>query len=138
MNRPSTLASLLFATVLSCGMCLTAPALANSGKESSAGGDSSAKLEAFTVNLGRTDQYLQLVLTLQLSSGEFAEKVKLFMPVVRHNLIVLLSSKEPADLQSSAGKKELIEQIKTAVNKALNAKEHDGVTDIFFENFVIQ
>jgi flagellar FliL protein len=114
-------------------------ALANSGgKEAGAGGGSTAKLEAFTVNLSSTERYLQLSMALQIANAEVSDRIKMFMPKLRHALIVLLSSKDSEQLQSLEGKHQLMEEIKEGVNKTLNLKEHDGVTDVFFENFVIQ
>ncbi|MFZ6638506.1 flagellar basal body-associated FliL family protein [Undibacterium sp. TC4M20W] len=119
---------------LSSGM-----ALANSGGSASAsGGGSTAKLEAFVVNLSTTERYLQLSMALQIANAEVNDKIKLFMPKVRHTLILLLSSKDGEQLQSLEGKHQLMEEIKNGVNKTLDLKEHDGVTDVFFENFVIQ
>lgn len=119
---------------------LTDVASANSSeKEASATGATPvAKLEPFTVNLSTTDRYLQTSLTLQIANAEVTEKIKMLMPKVRHAMIMLLSSKESEQLQSLEGKHLLIEEIKKGVNKTLDLKEHDGVTDVFFENFVIQ
>jgi flagellar protein FliL len=119
-------------------VCVLAFSSAAYAKSEGGGGDSNARLEPFIVNLSTSDQFLQMSVTLKVDTPEFAQKVKLFMPVVRHQLILLLSSKEPNMLQSAKGKLELIEEIKGSVNKALEAKEHAGVVDIFFENFVIQ
>jgi len=115
-------------------------ASANSGghEGGATGGSPIAKLESFTVNLSTTERYLQLSLSLQIANPEVSEKIKMFMPKVRHVLIVLLSSKEGEQLQSLEGKHKLMEEIKEGVNKTLELKEHDGVTDVFFENFVIQ
>ncbi|MFZ6710222.1 flagellar basal body-associated FliL family protein [Undibacterium sp. TC9W] len=127
---------LCLALSLSSGM-----ALANSGGSASAsasGGGATAKLEAFVVNLSSTERYLQLSMALQIASAEVGDKIKLFMPKVRHTLILLLSSKDGEQLQSLDGKHQLMEEIKNGVNKTLDLKERDGVTDVFFENFVIQ
>ena len=115
-------------------------ALANSGSKeaSAAGAAATARLEPFVVNLSDSDRYLQVIVTLQIASGEVGEKIKMYMPIIRHKLILILSDKESARIQSIAGKQDLMEEIKYSVNKALELKEHDGVTDIFFENFVIQ
>ena len=129
----------IYAAFLSFALSLlSSTALANSGGGSASAGGATAKLEPFVVNLASTERYLQLSLTLQIASPEVTEKIKMFMPKVRHVLIVLLSSKEGEQLQSLDGKHQLMEEIKEGVNKTLNLKEHDGVTDVFFENFVIQ
>lgn len=114
-------------------------ALANSGAASAgAAAGNTAKLEPFTVNLDGFERYLQTTVTLQVASAEIAERIKLFMPVIRHGLILILSSKEASMLQSSEGKREVMEEIRDRINKVLEVKEHDGVTEIFFENFIIQ
>jgi flagellar FliL protein len=128
---------LLFLTILCLSCFVLNPAYANEGK-SEGGGGLSAKLEPFTVNLLGADKYLQVGITLQLGNPETGEKIKMYMPVVRHVLILLLSNQEAATIQSASGKKHLIEEIKDSINKALKLDEHDGVTDTYFENFVIQ
>lgn len=115
--------------------------LANSGKDASSSasaGAATAKLEAFVVNLSSTERYLQLSMALQIANTEVSDRIKMFMPKVRHTLILLLSSKDGEQLQSLDGKHQLMEEIKNGVNKTLDLKERDGVTDVFFENFVIQ
>ena len=112
---------------------------ANSGgKDAGAGAGNTAKLEAFTVNLANTERYLQVVVTLQVASAEIAEQVKMYMPMVRHGLILILSSKDDGEIQTPEGKRELIGEMREKLNKVLKTDEHTGVTDIFFENFVIQ
>ncbi len=119
---------------------LAAPSLAfaSGGAKEAGAGAPVARLEQFVVNLSTTDRYLQAILSLQVGASEIADKIKLYMPIVRHTVILTRSAKEPIDVQSSEGKKELIEELKSKLNKILELKEHDGVNDIFFENFVIQ
>ncbi len=121
-------------------LAYSASASANSGgsASASAAGAPTAHLEPFVVNLSSFDRYLQAVITLQVTATEVADKVKTYMPVVRHVVIMTLSSKESADVQSSDGKRALVEELREKINKALKAKEHEGVSDVFFENFVIQ
>ncbi len=128
-----------------CALSITAlatsnQALANSAKASASAeaGAPVARLEPFVVNLASFDRYLQAIITLQLSASEIGDKIKTYMPMVRHTIILTLSGKAYEDVQTSAGKKELIEELKTKLNKVLEVKDHDGVSDIFFENFVIQ
>jgi flagellar FliL protein len=132
----------LFCSALLCVLCgLTPAAFANSGGGSasaSAGGAATATLEPFTVNLSSFDRYLQISVTLQVAGPEVADKIKAVMPMVRHNMIMLLSGKESSQIQSADGKHDLIEEIKERINKVLETKEKNGVTDVFFVNFVIQ
>lgn len=128
---------LCLALSLQSGLLLAAPENKAASASASAGA-ATAKLEAFVVNLSSTERYLQLSMALQIASAEVNDKIKMFMPKVRHTLILLLSSKDSEQLQSLDGKHQLMEEIKSGVNKTLELKERDGVTDVFFENFVIQ
>ncbi|MBC3883755.1 flagellar basal body-associated FliL family protein [Undibacterium griseum] len=130
----------LLTAILLLSALQSGSALANSGgKEASANaGAPTAVLEPFTVNLSSFDRYLQINITLQVASAEAADKIKLYMPVVRHSMIMLLSGKESSQIQNSEGKHALIDEIKERLNGVLGLKEHDGVTDVFFVNFVIQ
>lgn len=102
------------------------------------GATSTVKLDAFVVNLASYDRFLQATITLKLDKPEVGEKIKTLMPKVRHTVIVILSSKDAETMKTSEGKKELIKELKVKINKILDAKEHEGVADIFLENFVIQ
>ncbi|MFZ6800857.1 flagellar basal body-associated FliL family protein [Undibacterium sp. Di24W] len=126
--------SALLSLAFSAGM-----AHANEKASASAGsGTPTARLEPFVVNLASFDRYLQTAVTLQLAAGEVADKIKVYMPMVRHVVIMTLSSKDSAELQSTEGKKVLIDELKTKINQVLEAKSDHGVNDVFFETFVIQ
>ncbi|MBR7801524.1 flagellar basal body-associated FliL family protein [Undibacterium fentianense] len=129
---------ILLNSLIVCTALLTGSAWASDKASASAGGGNIARLEPFVVNLASFDHYLQAIITLQVSSAEIGDKVKMFMPVVRHAVIMSLSGKEAIEVQDNAGKKLLIEELRERINKAISAKNDDGVLDIFFENFVIQ
>lgn len=129
--------SLILSILLSLTLGMPLAAQANSGG-GDAGGGLTVKLEPFTVNLSSFERFLQVSVTLQVGNPEMAEKIKASLPVVRHGLIMILSDKEASQLQSVQGKRELMEEIMHKLNKVLGGKEHEGVTDIFFENFIIQ
>jgi flagellar FliL protein len=75
-------------------------------------------LEAFTVNLQRdeSEQYLNVGITLKISSAELADKVRASMPEVRSRLLFMLSSKHAAELVPLEGKKKLAREIMGEVN----------------------
>lgn len=102
------------------------------------GGGAYTKLEPFTVNLVGLTQVIQLVVTLKMAKPEAGEKVKLYMPVVRHNMILLLSSKSAEQVGSAAGKQQLIKETVAAVNHAIEENAKDGVADALFESIIIQ
>ncbi|MDP2198933.1 MAG: flagellar basal body-associated FliL family protein, partial [Sulfurimicrobium sp.] len=97
-----------------------------------------AKLETFTVNLQGLTQYLQLDISLKVADPKIAESIKGWSPVIRHELILVLSSQNGEELATLAGKKKLSGQIKAAINKVLKLDAKEGVTDVLFESFVIQ
>lgn len=106
--------------------------------EGGGGGGAYEKLEPFTVNLVDAGKVIQVVLTLKLAKPESGEKVKLFMPVIRHEMILLLSGKTSAQLESSAGKQRLIVETKAVANKAIELSPKEGVSDVLLESIIIQ
>lgn len=128
----------IFICLFTLSMLGTSPNAQASDKASATGAAPVARLEPFIVNLASFDRYLQAILTLQVGAAEVSDKIKSLMPVVRHTIILTLSSKAYEDVHSAQGKKELVEELKSKLNKVLELKENDGVNDIYFENFVIQ
>lgn len=140
-NKSQSFAKKWIASVLLSLGCIVSIGSAYASDKASASASSAAptaRLEPFVVNLASFDRYLQTIITLQMGAPESADKVKLFMPMVRHAVITTLSSKDYTEIQTVEGKKTLIEELRKKINGALSAKDHDGVQDIFFENFVIQ
>lgn len=100
-----------------------------------------AVLDPFTVNLQpeNGDQYLQVALTLQTGDVKKAEELKLYMPVLRGRLLVLLSSKKASEINTAEGKKKLTADILNAVNEPYVAGGPRGeVSGVFITSFVIQ
>ncbi len=100
-------------------------------------------VEPFTVNLqpgeGGGDQYLQLAFTLQVPSLEDAEVIKNNMPKVRSRILLLLSSKHAADLNTPEGKKQLASEIVAQIKEPF--EDHGAeqeVSDVLFTSFIIQ
>lgn len=123
--------SLLVAFLLAAG---TANAAEGGGKDIL-----HAKLEPIVVNLlGPTRQYIQVEMVLKLAKPEIGERIKLYMPVIRHKMILLLSSKNVQQLGPSEGKQKLVQESKSAVNQALELTEKEGVTDVLFDSLIIQ
>jgi len=78
-------------------------------------------LDPFTVNLQHeeSDQFLQIGITLRISSAELADKVRQNLPEVRSRLLFLLSSKRPSELMPLEGKKKLSREIIVETNAIL-------------------
>lgn len=107
-------------------------------------------LETFTVNLIPEvgDQYLQVVLSLELDDVAADADLKAQMPKIRNNIMLLLSSKKPSELLPKEGKEQLAEALKDEINSVIqpptkNKKGEliapDGpVKSVLFTSFIIQ
>jgi len=89
-------------------------------------------------NLQDLTQYLQVGMALKFAKPEIAESIKSWNPVIRHELILLLSSQNGEELATTEGKKKIMATARTLINKTLQLDNNEGVTDVLFESFVIQ
>jgi flagellar FliL protein len=80
-------------------------------------------LEPFTVNLQpeNGEQYLQVVATLKISDKDVEEQIKLYMPEMRHRILLLLSGKKPSEIGTPEGREALSEEIRSESNHILDA-----------------
>jgi flagellar FliL protein len=78
-------------------------------------------LDTFTVNLADrdADRYAQVQLSLELNDEGATQLIKNFMPVIRNNILLVLSHKMAAELLEKDGKIKLSEEIKVEVARAL-------------------
>jgi len=131
----------LFSTILLLTMSSTANA---------AGGGNSAPVEgpgylplkpAFVVNVrdGKKTRFLQVEMQLKLSDMTKGEKILHHDSIIRHTMLMLLSSQETMDLYSVTGKERLrvkaLEQVRTALKDEFTELPID---DLYFTNFIIQ
>lgn len=79
------------------------------------------ELGTFTANLVHEegDRYLQITISLKLSSPEMEEKVKASNPEILHRVNMLLQSKRPSELSTVAGKELLAKDLKAHINYVL-------------------
>ena len=77
------------------------------------------QLENFTVNLQPEtgDQYLQVTMSLKIADPTAVEGLKTRMPEIRNRMLMLLSSKKPSELVSTAGKEHLGIEVQDAINR---------------------
>lgn len=107
-------------------------------------------MEPFTVNLipETGDQYLQVVLALELADAHAEADLKLRMPKIRNNITLLLSSKKASELMPKEGKEKLAENLKDEINSIVEppatgkkgaATHAEGpVKSVLFTSFIIQ
>ncbi|MCX2863823.1 flagellar basal body-associated FliL family protein [Paucibacter sp. PLA-PC-4] len=70
-------------------------------------------LEPFTVNLADkdVDRFAQIGITLEVADAKFAEQLKLYMPAIRSNVLMVLSHKTSVELLTLEGKEQLARDI---------------------------
>lgn len=94
-------------------------------------------LDPFTVNLADPvgNRYLRIRLALDLSSLELEAEVARKIPQLKDALLLLLSSKSFAEINSMEGKLKMKSQILHRVNQIITS---GPVTTVYFTEFVIQ
>ncbi|MET0323061.1 MAG: flagellar basal body-associated protein FliL [Duganella sp.] len=112
-------------------------------KEKKAGPPEYLPVDPFTVNLqpgeDGAEQYLQLAFTLEVGSAEEKENLKVNMAKVRSRVLLLLSSKKAADINTPEGKMQLAKEIVEQTSEPLEPRgEKQDVVDVLFTAFIIQ
>lgn len=126
---------LMFIALLGFATCACA---AEQGSEEEANGKPYEKLEPFTVNLLGLQHVIQVSVTLKPATLNIGNKIKLYMPAIRHEIILVLSGKTAEQVETSSGKQELIVETRRAANKALGMTAKNGIADVLFESFIVQ
>jgi len=106
--------------------------------EKGEGGEAANKnLDPFIVNLtdAQGTRYLKAVMQLELGSAELGAELDEKMPMIRDDIISLLSSKSFEDISTEPGKRELKKAILERINRSLKGGQ---VTRVFFTEFVVQ
>lgn len=88
-------------------------------------------LEPFTVNLADrdSDRYLQVAVTLEIEDSHFGDRLREYMPAIRHNILMVLAQKSAAELLTSEGKEKLARQIQRESLRPLGIAVDDAVED---------
>lgn len=108
-------------------------------------------MDPFVVNLAPAEgeRYLQVVMALRVVDAKTGENLKAFMPEIRHQINLLLSSKLPSELSTMEGREALADEIVHRTNGVLGArpaKTGDGkisaptgpIQAVLFNSFIIQ
>ncbi|MDR3299299.1 MAG: flagellar basal body-associated protein FliL [Candidatus Accumulibacter sp.] len=98
-------------------------------------------MEAFTVNLTSEtgDQFVQVVLSVEIEDAEAGEQIKAYTPKIRNNVMLLLSTKRASELLTKEGKEQLAGEIRDQMNKVLSPNAKDApVREVLFTSFIIQ
>lgn len=102
-------------------------------------------LEAFTVNLipETGDQFLQLIISVELPDAGAADDLRTYMPKIRNNVMLLLSDKKASQLITKEGKELLAGELRDNMNAVLDpstkGKKGEGpIREVLFTSFIIQ
>lgn len=106
-------------------------------------------LDNFTVNLAdrEADRYAQIGISLELGDPKAGDRIKVFMPAIRNNILMVLAHKRSSDLLERSGKEQLATEVLRETERALgvepgDAKANDDapppVRAVHFSNFIIQ
>jgi flagellar protein FliL len=147
---------ILFVTLLLAGaggafFLLSKPAPAHSGEVApESEGEAEVKheehkppvfveLEPFTVNLQPDGQFLQATFNLQVEDEVVAEEIKLYMPLIRSRLLLMLSTKTGANLAQQEGKTTLVTEMKELIEQPFAKGDKPlKIDSVFITSFVIQ
>ncbi len=97
---------------------------------------------AFVVNFQNNPEarLLQLSLSVAAENQGVIDAVKKHTPMIRNNLLMLMSAEDPARLKTAEGKDELrvkiLEEINAIVKKQTRKK--DGLEEVYFTAFIMQ
>lgn len=96
---------------------------------------------AFIVNfLNSSDAKLfQLSISVLSFKQEVIDAIEKHKPMVRNNILLLLSAQDPVQLKKPEGKDTLRAQILEILRKLVQEREEiDGVEEVFFTTFIMQ
>ena len=92
----------------------------------------------FTVNLAERKKYLLVNVQLMIEGTDAVEKIKKHFPAIRHQLIMLLSDRKSADLQSTEQRENLrLEALDTVRETLEKYTKSSSVKDLFFTEFLV-
>lgn len=96
---------------------------------------------AFVVNLTQNgkQRYLQVSMTLMTHDQAALDALKVHLPVIRNNLVMLLSGQDFATLASPVGIEMLRQKVTASVQEVAQKEVGKlGVDQVLFTNFVLQ
>lgn len=99
------------------------------------------ELDIFTVNLQpeESNSYLQVGLTIKAHETDVVDAIDGQMPEIRNRILLLLSSKEAAEISTIIGKQQLTTDITNEIKQVFDSEEmQEDIVSVLFTSFVIQ
>lgn len=91
------------------------------------------------VNGGKRINHLQVNTQVKLTDSSVAKNIERLMPIIRHEMIILLSNKTSKELRTLKGKELLRVEVLQAIQKVLQDNTGDkGIEELYFTGFIIQ
>ena len=84
------------------------------------------------------DHYLQVAINLRLTGAKVNEKIKLYLPIIQHESMLILSSKEFDWLDDVNHKKQLAIELRDKINKIIKGTPEEGIKAVYFDSFILQ
>lgn len=84
-------------------------------------------LDVFVVNLADKDaeRYAQVGITLEIGDAKLGDRIKAFMPAIRHAVLMVLADKTAAQLTDRDGKLKLAREVRRETSRVLGAEVDD-------------
>ncbi len=97
-------------------------------------------LEPFVVNLKSGVNFLKVTITLEVEGEKGIDLISKEIPVLRNQIIFLLTEKTYEEMITTEGKALLQQEILKKVNRVLNEKgiKEVKVTGVYFTEFIVQ
>jgi len=94
----------------------------------------------FMINLAEPKKYMRVDIQLMIEGEKPIEKVKKHLPAIRHALIMTFSGRSAEGLQTMKEREQLRVDALKVVEETLDkqAKNSDGLRDLFFTEFLVQ
>jgi flagellar FliL protein len=87
---------------------------------------------------GSVVRFLQITMELQAHDPHTIESVTKNIPLIRNNLLLLMSNRDYQSMMSREGKEKLRQEALTEVNNVQKKQGADAVDDLLFTTFVVQ
>jgi flagellar FliL protein len=86
-------------------------------------------LDPFTVNLAdrHAERYAQIGITLEIGDAKLGDQIKIFMPAIRHGILMIIADKTAAQLMDREGKLKLAREVQRETSRALGYEVADDV-----------
>lgn len=100
------------------------------------------RLEPFTVTIsegGSRSRILHVAITLRVADEKSSALIGEYMPMVRDQVLQILSAQHPQYIQTPEGREQLVASLKHAMSQPYDAKSSGpDITHVLFTAFVIQ